>query len=78
MLPVQGAENGTIVEDLKRNVQALKNKCDTLERTVQDLQSRFNMHESALEGYRMQVVNFLNVHGALDTSYGGEKFDLIQ
>jgi uncharacterized protein YlxP (DUF503 family) len=63
---------------LKRNVQALKNKCDTLERTIQDLQSRFNMHESALEGYRMQVVGILNVHGALDTSYEGEKFDLIQ
>lgn len=78
LLRIQATDNDIAVEGLKKEVQALKDKCNMLERTIQNLQTRFSMHEIAVEGYRQEVLRLLNAHGALDTSYGGDSFDLAQ
>ena len=66
----------TLVEDLKNEVQALKGRCDMLEKTAKDLQSICNMHQSTLETWRKHIVDIQNRLGVFDSSYRGVQFEV--
>lgn len=67
----------TEVECLKNAVQALKSRCDMLEKTVRDLRSVCETHQKSLETFRQHIIN-LHVHqGTLDSNYQGEEFEVM-
>jgi hypothetical protein len=64
----QGTDSAIILEGLKKEVQALKSKCDNLEESIEDLKCGQESHENLIEDHRMKIVG-LNRHlGTLDTS----------
>ena len=67
----------TSVEGLKNEVQAMKSRCDMLEKTVKDLQSICDTHERTLEALRQHIVNLQRDQGTLDLSYQGEEFEMM-
>jgi hypothetical protein len=76
MLLTKGAgDNITLVEGLKNDVQAMKSRCDILEKTVKDLQSICDTHRGILETFRQHIVNTQWRQGTLDMSYQGEAFE---
>jgi cell division protein FtsB len=69
----QGADNAIIFEALKNELQALKGRCDSLERTIEDLKSGQDSHENVIEDHRIRIVGLSRHLGTIDTSYqGGE------
>jgi conjugal transfer/entry exclusion protein len=66
-----------LVEGLKNDVQALKNRCDMLEKIAKDLQSVCDMHKRTLEAFRQHIINLHRHQGTLDSSYQGEEFEVI-
>ena len=66
-----------LVKGLKDEVQALKSRCDTLEKSIKDLQSICDMHSRSIETYRMHVVRLEEQQGTLNLSYQGEEFELM-
>jgi archaellum component FlaC len=65
----------TPVEGLKNEVQALKSRCDILEKTVNNLKSICDTHQGIIETFRQQIVNLHGHQGTLDLSYQGEEFE---
>jgi len=57
-------------------IQALKDRCAMLKKTIIDLQSIVNMHENTLEVWRQHIVNILNHLGMFDSGWGGEQFQV--
>ena len=85
MLLAKGADDTTQVEGLKNEVQALKGRCDMLEKavndlkkTVQVLKSRNGTHQKLLEALRQHTVNFEWQEGTLDQAYEGEEYELME
>ena len=77
MLLAKGADGDlSLVEDLKNEVQALKGRCDMLEKSVKDLQSICNTHQSTLETWQKYIVDLQNYLGVFDPSYRGEQFEV--
>lgn len=68
----------TLVDGLKIDVEALKSRCDALEKTVKDLQSICDTHERTLETFRRHIVDTNVRKGRLDLSYQGEEFEIMQ
>jgi hypothetical protein len=68
-------DDETEVEGLKNAVQALKSRCDMLEKTVRDLQYTCETHQKSLETFRQHIVNLHAQRGTLDLSYEGEVFE---
>ena len=66
-----------LVESLKNDVQALKSRCNILEKTVKDLQSICNTHQNTLETFRQEIINLHRCKGTLDLSYQGEGFEVM-
>lgn len=66
-----------LVEGLKNEVQALKDRCDMLEETTKNLQSICDTHQRTLETFRQHIVNLHEHQGTLDISYQGEDFEVI-
>jgi len=77
MLLAQGEDNDEIAEGLKMEVQALKTRCDGYEKMIEDLTSRSETHENALEMLWQQIVCYLDSQGALSTAYHGKNYDLL-
>ena len=78
LLPAKGPNHGTIlVEDLKKEIQALKSRCNMLEITVKNLESKHDTHQRTLETLRQQIVILHSRQGTLDLSYQGEEFELM-
>ena len=67
----------TQVKGLKNEVQALKGRCNMLEKTVKDLQSMCDTHQRTLETFRQHIVNLHRHQGTLDLSYQGEEFEAM-
>jgi len=67
----------TEVECLKNAVQALKSKCNMLEKTVRDLQSICEMHQKSLETFWQHIINLHAYQGMLDLNYQGEEFEVM-
>jgi chromosome segregation ATPase len=78
MLPAQGSGNDDIVQDLKNEVQDLKNRCDMHERTIEDLKSRCDTHQNALEMLRQEIVGLHDHQATLNTTYREKNYDLMQ
>jgi peptidoglycan hydrolase CwlO-like protein len=75
----------TVAQGLENEVQALKLKCDVLEKTVnelqktvKDLQSVSGTHQSLIETLRQHIVKFEYREETLDRGYQGEEYELIQ
>ena len=66
-----------LVEGLKNEVQALKNRCDMLEKTVNVMNSRCDTHERSLETFQLEIIKLHRNQGTLDLSYQGETFGLM-
>ena len=77
MLLAQGKDDDGIIDGLKLEVHALKNRCDEYERMIKDLQSRCNTHQNALEMLRQQIVRCLDSQGTLSTMYHGKNYDMM-
>jgi predicted nucleic acid-binding Zn-ribbon protein len=78
MLLAKGAYDDTmLVEDLKNEVQALKGRCNMLEKSLKDLQSICDTHQRTLETFRQHIVNLHRHQGTLDLSYKGEDFEAM-
>ena len=78
MLCAKGIDDDmTQVKGLKNEVQALKDRCNMLEKTVKDLQSMCDTHQRTLETFRQHIVNLHRHQGTLDLSYQGEKFEAM-
>jgi hypothetical protein len=74
----QGTDSAIIIDGLKKEVQALKSKCDNLEKTIEDLKSGQDSHENLIEDHRIKLVD-LNRHlGTLDTNYEGRELELMR
>jgi hypothetical protein len=73
--PASNDNDITEVEGLKNEVNALKIKCDMLEKTVSNLQSVCGTHQKTLEAFRQQIINLHVNQGTLDLSYQGELFE---
>jgi len=58
-------------------VQALRGRCNMLEKAVKDLQSICNMHQRMLETFQQHIVNIHMYQGTLDLSYQGEEFEAM-
>ena len=59
----QGEDNEEIVEGLKMEVQALKTRCNGYEKIIEDLTSKLETHENAIEMLRQQIVHYLDSQG---------------
>jgi hypothetical protein len=57
-------------------IQALKDRCDILEKTAMDLRSISNTHENTLEEWRRYIINILNHLGMFNPGWGGEQFQV--
>jgi hypothetical protein len=75
----------TAVQFLENEVQALKLKCDMLEKTVNDLQktvkglqSISGTHQSLIETLRQHTVNLQHREETLDLHYQGEEYEIMQ
>jgi predicted nucleic acid-binding Zn-ribbon protein len=68
----------TLVEGLENEVQALKSRCNTLEKTVKDLQSICDTNQRYIETFRQQIIGIQRDLGTLDSSYQGEEFEVMQ
>jgi hypothetical protein len=77
MLPAQGNDSDRIVEDLKKEVQTLKDLCKEHEGMIKDLQSRCDTHENVLEMLRQEIVGLNESRGTLSTTYGGKNYNLV-
>ena len=66
-----------LVKGLKNEIQALRSKCDALDRTIQDLKSKHSTHEWHLERHRQEIIGLKDAQGTLDTNFRGESFDLV-
>ena len=66
-----------LVEGLKNEVQALKNRCDMLKKTVNVLNLRYDTHERSLETFWLEIIKLHRNQGTLDLSYQGEMFGLM-
>ncbi|KAH9016602.1 hypothetical protein EDB84DRAFT_1567170 [Lactarius hengduanensis] len=75
-LPSEGKDNNNIVEQLKREIQSLKSRCDWQEKTIEDLKSRCDSHEKVLETLRQEIVGLHDRGKTLNTMYCGENYDL--
>jgi len=64
-------------EDLKNELEAVKNRCNMLEKSVKDLQSRCDTHERILETFWKHIVGLESKKGDLDLTYQGEEFELL-
>jgi len=70
-------DDTALVEGLKNEVQALKSRCDILEKTVKDLQSICDMHQQTLETFWQNIIDLYRHQGTLDLSYQGEEFEVM-
>ena len=77
MMLAQGEDNKEIVEGLKMEVQALKTRCNRYEKIIEDLTSRLETHENAIEMLWQQIVHYLDSQGTLSTAYYGKNYDLL-
>lgn len=75
MLSSQGEKEGQIIK-LNMEIEALKTRCGEYEKRVQDLESRCDTHENALEMLRQQVVHLLDSQGTLSTMYREKEYEL--
>ena len=66
--------NATPVESLENEMQALKIRCNMLERTVKELQSICDTHQRTLESHRQYIIKLQEHHGTLEYSYEGVDF----
>jgi chromosome segregation ATPase len=66
-----------LVEGLKNELQAVKTRCDMLEKTVNDLQILTQTHERTLETFRQHIIDIQAHQRTLNTSYGGEVFEVV-
>jgi hypothetical protein len=67
----------TLVEGLEIEIQALKRRCNILEKTAKDLQSICDTHQRTPETFRQQIVNLNSFRGTLDLGYQGEDFEAM-
>jgi len=70
-------DNITEVECLKNMVQALKSRCNMLEKTVRDLQSVCEMNQKSLKTFWQHIINLHAYQGTLDSNYQGEEFEVM-
>jgi len=70
-------DDTALVKGLKNEVQALKSRCDILEKTVKNLQSICDMHQRALETFQQNIIDLYRHQGMLDLSYQGEEFEVM-
>jgi uncharacterized protein YlxW (UPF0749 family) len=78
LLPAKGPDDGTIlVNDLKNEIQALKSRCNKLETTVKNMESKYNTHQRTLETLRQHIVSLHSHLGTLDLSYQGEELEVM-
>ena len=59
---------------LKGRCDMLKKRCDMLEKTVQDLQSRCDMHQNVLDTWREDIIELKKHTGIFNVEYGGVQF----
>jgi hypothetical protein len=74
-LPSQGEKEDQII-NLNVEVEALKTRCGVYEKKINDLESRCNTHENALEMLRQQVVRLQDGQGTLSTVYHEREYTL--
>jgi archaellum component FlaC len=73
MLLTKGIDDDiALVKGLKDEVQALKSRCNMLEKNVKNLLSICNTYGQSVETYQMKAINHLRQQGTLDLSYQGE------
>ena len=65
-----------LVKGLKDEMQALKSRCDGLEKNVKTLLSICNMHGWSLDSFRVEIVRYGIEQGTLDLSYEGDRLEL--
>jgi hypothetical protein len=66
-----------LVKVLQDEVQALKSRCNILEKTVKDLQSICDTHERSLDSFRKAIVRHLGSRGTLDLNLQGEELEVM-
>ena len=66
-----------IKEGLKNEVEALKARCDALEKTVVVLKSICDTHQNTLETWRQRILISQRNQGTLDSSYNREEYELM-
>jgi uncharacterized coiled-coil DUF342 family protein len=59
------------------DVRELKARCDMYERMIKDLQSRYDTHQRALDMHRKEIVGIQDHLNTLDTTYDGERYELM-
>ena len=74
-LPSQGEKEDQII-NLNVEVEALKTRCGVYEKKINDLESRCNTHENALEMLWQQVVCLQDGQGTLSTVYHEREYTL--
>jgi hypothetical protein len=65
-----------LVKGLKDEVQALKSRCDALEKNVKTLLSICDMHRRSLDSFQVEIVRYGIEQGTLDLSYKGDRLEL--
>jgi hypothetical protein len=65
-----------LVKGLKDEVQALKSRCDALEKNVKTLLSICDTHRRSLDSFRLEIVRYGIEQGTLDLSYEGDRLEL--
>jgi hypothetical protein len=79
--PTEGTEaegDIALVENLKNEIDALKSRCNKLEKTVKDMEYNYNTHERYLETFRKEIITLHSDRGTLDLSYPGGEFELME
>jgi hypothetical protein len=70
-------EYNQLIDELKKEVQVLKGRCDAQDRIIIDLQSKCETHENVLEVLQQEIVCLHQAGKTLSTMYGGENYDLM-
>ena len=78
ILPAQGTDNNAIIEVLRESIKTLERRCNELEGSIKDIQSRYNAHERLLNIYQEEILVIKFGQGTLEMDYKGEKFDLME
>jgi len=78
MPPAQGAAETIATTGLESEVETLKSRCEALERTIREMKSGCDTHESLIESHRVHIVGIQKHLGTLNMSYEGERLELKQ
>jgi hypothetical protein len=77
-IPLGTGTEDDIIKINKNEFDALKTKCDTLEKAVKVLQTICEAHGRTLESWRRHILINQQNQGDVDPTWNGEEFELMQ